>query len=146
EMGAPLRDKLIAGACVSAADYRKAQRWRRQLAHLVDGWFDGCDAVVCCGATRRAPRFDDRAGIVAFTAQSAMAAFNISGHPALSICNGFDDGLPLGMQIVGRRFDEATVLRVGAAFERATAWRQTRPACAAMELRPDSAQETEAAP
>jgi len=148
EMGAPLRDKLIAGACVSAADYLKAQRWRRQLAHLVDGWFSGCDVVVCCGATRRAPRFDDRAGIVAFTTESAMAAFNISGHPALSICNGFtDDRLPLGMQITGRRFDEATVLRVGAAYERATAWRQARPGCTATDpLRPDAAPETGTAP
>ena len=147
EMGAPLRDKLIAGACVSAADYLKAQRWRRQLAHLVDGWFGGCDAVVCCGATRRAARFDDRAAIVAFTTESAMAVFNLSGHPALSICNGFTDHLPLGMQIAGRRFDEATVLRIGAAYECATAWRQTRPACAATDpLRPDAAPETETAP
>ena len=148
EMGAPLRDKLIAGACVSAADYLKAQRWRRQLAHLVDGWFAGCDAVVCCGATRRAPRFDDCAGIVAFTTESAMAAFNISGHPALSICNGFtDDRLPLGMQIAGRWFDETTVLRVGAAYERATAWRQTRPACAATDPpRLDTAPEAGTAP
>ena len=148
EMGAPLRDKLIAGACVSAADYLKAQRWRRQLAHLVDGWFAGCDAVVCCGATRRAPRFDDCAGIVAFTTKSAMAAFNISGHPALSICNGFtDDRLPLGMQIAGRWFDETTVLRVGAAYERATAWRQTRPACAATDPpRLDTAPEAGTAP
>ena len=134
EMGEALRDKLFAGACVSAADYLKAQRWRRQLAALVDAWFDNCDVVVCCGATRRAPRFDDREGIVAFTAESAMAAFNISGHPALSICNGFtDEGLPLGMQIAGRMFDEAAVLRVGAAYERTTAWRSKRPACVATD-------------
>lgn len=132
EMGEPLRDKLIAGACVTAADYLKAQRWRRQLAAIVDEWFDGCDVVVCCGATRRAPRFDDRAGIVAFTTESAMAAFNISGYPALSICNGIaEDGLPLGIQIAGRMFDEETVLRVGYAYERATDWRKARPACAA---------------
>ena len=148
EMGAPLRDKLIAGACVSAADYLRAQRWRRHLAYLVDGWFAGCDAVVCCGATRRAPRFDDCAGIVAFTTESAMAVFNVSGHPALSICNGFtDDRLPLGMQIAGRRFDEATVLRIGAAYERATAWRQTHPACASTDPpRLDTAPEAGTAP
>jgi len=141
EMGEALRDKLIAGACVSAADYLRAQRWRRQLAGLVDGLFDGCDTVVCCGATRRPPRFDDREGIIAFTTESAMATFNISGHPALSICNGFtDEGLPLGMQIAGRLFDEAMVLRVGAAYERATAWRHVRPACMAAD--PTRATET----
>jgi len=43
-----------------------------------------------------------------------MRPFNLTGQPALSLCNGFDDtGLPLSLQIVGRHFDEATVLRIG---------------------------------
>ena len=40
------------------------------------------------------------------------APFNVTGHPALSINAGFSDGLPVGMMIVGRKFDEATVLNV----------------------------------
>jgi aspartyl-tRNA(Asn)/glutamyl-tRNA(Gln) amidotransferase subunit A len=45
------------------------------------------------------------------------------------VCNGFDSaGLPLSLQIVGRSFDEATVLRIGHAYERATPWRERRPA------------------
>jgi aspartyl-tRNA(Asn)/glutamyl-tRNA(Gln) amidotransferase subunit A len=48
--------------------------------------------------------------------------------PALTVCNGFDAaGLPLGMQIAGRPFDEATVLAVGHAFEQATTFRSQRP-------------------
>ena len=44
--------------------------------------------------------------------------FNMTGHPALSINAGFSDGLPVGMMIVGRKFDEATVLNVAYAYER----------------------------
>ena len=44
--------------------------------------------------------------------------FNVTGHPALSINAGFSDGLPVGMMIVGRKFDEATVLNVAYAYEK----------------------------
>lgn len=46
--------------------------------------------------------------------------FNMTGHPALSVPMGFADGLPMGLQIVGRQGDDATLLRIGAAFEAAT--------------------------
>ena len=44
--------------------------------------------------------------------------FNVSGHPALTINAGFSEGLPVGMMIVGRKFDEATVLNVAYAYEK----------------------------
>jgi aspartyl-tRNA(Asn)/glutamyl-tRNA(Gln) amidotransferase subunit A len=54
--------------------------------------------------------------------------FNFTGQPAMSIPCGFTAaGLPVGLQIVGRRFDEATVLRLAAAFERAHPWRDKHP-------------------
>ena len=43
---------------------------------------------------------------------------NVTGHPALSINAGFSDGLPVGMMIVGRKFDEVTVLNVAFAYEK----------------------------
>ena len=46
------------------------------------------------------------------------APFDISGHPAISVPAGLADGLPVGMMIVGKRFDDATCLRVAHAFER----------------------------
>jgi aspartyl-tRNA(Asn)/glutamyl-tRNA(Gln) amidotransferase subunit A len=55
------------------------------------------------------------------------APFNATGAPAIAICCGFDEsGLPLSMQIAGRWFDEATILRVAHAYERATLWRERR--------------------
>jgi aspartyl-tRNA(Asn)/glutamyl-tRNA(Gln) amidotransferase subunit A len=54
--------------------------------------------------------------------------FNVTGNPVLAIPNGFSkSGLPLGMQIVGRAFDEAPVLRVGSAYEAAAGWIHKRP-------------------
>ena len=54
--------------------------------------------------------------------------FNLTGQPAASVpCGLTRDGVPVGLQIVGRRFDDVGVLRASAAFERARPWRQTRP-------------------
>jgi aspartyl-tRNA(Asn)/glutamyl-tRNA(Gln) amidotransferase subunit A len=54
--------------------------------------------------------------------------FNLTGQPAASVPAGFTrDGLPVGLQIVGRRFDDVTVLRASAAFERARPWAAHRP-------------------
>lgn len=53
---------------------------------------------------------------------------NLAGLPALSVPCGFDGaGLPIGMQIIGKHFDEATVLRLGYAYEQATEWHTRRP-------------------
>jgi aspartyl-tRNA(Asn)/glutamyl-tRNA(Gln) amidotransferase subunit A len=55
--------------------------------------------------------------------------FNLTGQPAASVPCGFThDGLPIGLQIVGRRFDDVTVLRAAAAFERERPWANARPA------------------
>jgi len=54
--------------------------------------------------------------------------FNMTGQPACSVPVGLTkDGLPIGLQIVGRRFDDATVLRAAAAYERAAPWAANRP-------------------
>jgi aspartyl-tRNA(Asn)/glutamyl-tRNA(Gln) amidotransferase subunit A len=54
--------------------------------------------------------------------------FNFSGHPACSVpCGVTAEGMPLGMQIVGRPFDEVTVLRVADAWQRATDWHTRAP-------------------
>ena len=53
---------------------------------------------------------------------------NLAGLPALSLPCGFDSqGLPTGMQIIGKHFDEATILRIGFAYEQATEWHKKKP-------------------
>jgi len=53
---------------------------------------------------------------------------NLSGLPAISVPCGFSRGLPIGLQLIGRRFDEATVLRAAYAYEQATPWHGRFPA------------------
>jgi aspartyl-tRNA(Asn)/glutamyl-tRNA(Gln) amidotransferase subunit A len=55
--------------------------------------------------------------------------FNMTGQPAASLPAGFVNGLPVGLQIVGRPCGEATVLALSAAYEAAFPWSQNRPAC-----------------
>ena len=53
---------------------------------------------------------------------------NLAGLPSLSVCAGYStEGLPLGLQIMGRRFDDAGVLAIGHGYEQATDWRARRP-------------------
>jgi Asp-tRNA(Asn)/Glu-tRNA(Gln) amidotransferase A subunit family amidase len=66
---------------------------------------------------------DIRSALIRFT-----RPFNFSGHPACAVPCGFTaGGLPIGMQLVGRPFDEATVLRVADAFQRVTSFHTRRP-------------------
>jgi aspartyl-tRNA(Asn)/glutamyl-tRNA(Gln) amidotransferase subunit A len=53
---------------------------------------------------------------------------NLAGLPGLSLPCGFDRGLPLGLQLIGRAFDEATLLRAGWAYQQKTDWHRRRPA------------------
>jgi len=127
-MGVALRNKLDIGREVSAADYLRAQRWRRTLVAQIDRLFDNVDIVLCGGATRVAPEYSDRAGIKALTGESAMAVFSMSGHPAMSVCNGFSEsGLPLNVQLGGRRFEDGNVAAAGDLLEKAFVLKAKRP-------------------
>lgn len=132
DMGKALREKLMGSLFVRASDYIRATRWRREMADATDAAIASCDAVLCAASMLPVPRYDDEPATIEYMAASATSVFNVSGHPALVQCMGFDgSGLPLSWQIVGRYFDEATVLRVGAAYEAATPWRGRRPTLSA---------------
>ena len=85
------------------------------------------DAFVTAGLGE-APRLADYRSVSFWQKPSLLTAWNVTGQPVLSLPNGFGrSGLPLGMQIVGRPFDESTILRVGHAYESATEWHTRRP-------------------
>jgi aspartyl-tRNA(Asn)/glutamyl-tRNA(Gln) amidotransferase subunit A len=127
-MGQALREKMMSGFMVRAADYLAALRLRRSLAKATDAVIRTCDALLIANAFHVAPRFDQPDTVPPFTNETACSVFNLTGHPALAICTGFDaGGLPLNAQLVGRYFDERTVLRVAQAYEAATGWRDRRP-------------------
>jgi aspartyl-tRNA(Asn)/glutamyl-tRNA(Gln) amidotransferase subunit A len=123
------------GAGVSALDYVRANSVRQSVAEVLRRFFTRYDllltptiAVPPFRAGEEGPRevagkAVGRLGWTPFT-----YPFNLSGNPALTVPAGFtESGLPVGLQIVGRRFDEATVLRAGAAFEVAQPWAHLRP-------------------
>ncbi|MVW70371.1 amidase [Bordetella sp. 15P40C-2] len=129
EMGQALREKMMSGFMTRAVDYVAAQRRRRELTKSLDALVHSVDALVLPGAFHVAPPFADPDKVKAFTSDTAMPPFNLSGHPGMSVCTGFDEqGLPTNAQIVGRYFDESTVYKVARAYERATDWRSRRPA------------------
>jgi aspartyl-tRNA(Asn)/glutamyl-tRNA(Gln) amidotransferase subunit A len=134
QLGFALRDKLHYGSMVRAADYIAAQRRRRSIADIMNSFLNGYDALVTFGAHHVAPRFGVEPEMTNFTAESSMTPFNLSSHPALVQCTGFEPGgLPLHWQIVGNRFEEATLLRLAAAYEAATDWRTRRAQTTGME-------------
>lgn len=127
-MGFALRDKLMFGAQVRAVDYIAAQRRRRVLAAAMTAMMARFDAVVTFGAAHAAPRLGVEPGMTAFTTDTALVPFNISGHPSLVQCTGFNAaGLPLHWQIAAPHRADPTLLRVAAAYEAATPWRDRRP-------------------
>jgi len=86
------------------------------------------DAFVTAGLGE-APRLSDYRSVSFWQKPSLLTAWNVTGQPVLALPNGFGrNGLPLGMQILGRPFGEETILRVGHAYEQATEWHARRPA------------------
>jgi aspartyl-tRNA(Asn)/glutamyl-tRNA(Gln) amidotransferase subunit A len=127
-MGQALRDKMMAGLSLPAVDYITALRDRRVLTEANAALMAEVDLLLLPGAFHVAPPIDDAARVAAYTADTAMTPFNISGHPAISLCSGFDaDGLPTNIQLVGQWFGEATLLRAAYAYEQATDWRRAFP-------------------
>ena len=122
------RRRLMTGAFLGAADYVMAQQHRRRLTAVVDDAFREVDVLLTANSLDPACRIDDPAELARTYPRQARGPFNLTGHPALSmICGMSRAGLPLSVQFVGRAFDEATLLRTAAAFERATDWHRRRP-------------------
>ena len=119
------------GAFLTAADYVEAVRMRRELAVEFARAIAEVDVAVSANATGPAPPIDTLSTYSTFERASYTAPYNLTGSPALSVPIGFEDGLPLAFQIVGKPFDDAGVMRVGHAFERATEFYRQRPAIAA---------------
>jgi aspartyl-tRNA(Asn)/glutamyl-tRNA(Gln) amidotransferase subunit A len=118
-------------ACLfTASDYLGAQRERQRMLQEMQSVYRQYDALITVGAGP-APNLDDHKSIGSadkWLKPGLGALGSVTGAPALALCCGFSRaGLPLGMQIIGRPWEDATVLRLGHAYEMATPWRQKRP-------------------
>ena len=128
DYGQLARRRLLPGAFMGAGDYVGAQRRRAQMIAQVEDVLRDVDVLLCASSMDPASRIEDAAETARTYPRQARTPFNVTGHPALAMMAGLSDaGLPLSVQFVGRYFDDATVLRVAAAYERATDWHKRRP-------------------
>jgi aspartyl-tRNA(Asn)/glutamyl-tRNA(Gln) amidotransferase subunit A len=128
DYGEIFRDRMALAGLVTGADYVQALRRRRELVAELDRAMADLDLVMTAAAPSEAPPIDAVPKFAILERPSLTIAFNVTGSPAMSVCCGYTDaGLPLSFQIVGKRFDDATVLRAAHAYERATPWRARRP-------------------
>ena len=124
--------RLMLGALVSGVDYVQATRRRRELRAELQGAMAGLDVVLTAAATGEAPRIDNVPVWDLFERPSFTIPFNVSGYPAISICSGYGEGgLPVAIQLVAKPFQEPILFQVADAFEKATSFRNTRPALVA---------------
>ncbi|ANU16555.1 aspartyl/glutamyl-tRNA amidotransferase subunit A [Planococcus maritimus] len=111
------------------AYYKKAQKVRTLIKQDFDKAFENFDVIV--GPTTPTPAFkigeiiDDP--LTMYANDILTIPVNLAGVPAISVPCGFDNGLPLGLQIIGNYFDEETVYRVADAFEQATEFHKETP-------------------
>jgi aspartyl-tRNA(Asn)/glutamyl-tRNA(Gln) amidotransferase subunit A len=129
EYGEGIRTRIYMGALVTAADFQRGQRLRARLRREIMALLEDVEALVFPGHAAPAQRFADVAtGQIIVPGSRYTNVWNLLGLPAVVVPCGFSrDGLPVAIQIVGRPFDESTVLRIARAYERATDWHTKRP-------------------
>ena len=130
-----LREGIERGGVIPAHEYAMALAELEQYRAYVDDFFSGYDLLLTptlatppfpCGQRPRVIGGREVEEMWGFYAP--LFPFNMSGNPAASVPCGFSEAkLPIGMQIVGRRYDEITVLQASAAFEEACPWAHLRP-------------------
>jgi aspartyl-tRNA(Asn)/glutamyl-tRNA(Gln) amidotransferase subunit A len=127
DFSADFRSRVLPSLLFSANDYVQASREHRRMMAEMAPLYEKFDAFVTAGFGE-APLLADYRSVSFWQKPSALTAWNVTGQPALSLPNGFGrNGLPLGLQIVGRPFGEATMLRIAHAYEQATEWHKQRP-------------------
>jgi len=131
----PVRLRLEAGFFISAIDYIQAQRARAPFYHQSLRLFEKVDLLA--GPTVPVTAFkigldkvkvgQANVGAISLLTQYTRP-FNLNGFPAITLPCGFsDDGLPIGLQLAGRPFEEEMVLRLAHAYEASTDWHLRRP-------------------
>ena len=128
DFGEDFLGRVVPAVLISGRDYVQAQRERRRMLAEMAPVYANYDVLVTATAGAQAPRLGTWRTLEFWKRPSLTTPFNVTGGPALAQCIGFSSsGLPLSMQVVGRPFDDLTVLRVAHAYEKATPWRTKRP-------------------
>ena len=133
--GAEVKRRIMLGTYVLSAGYYdayylKAQRVRTLIRKDFDDAFKRCDVIVTPTAPTTAFKLGEKTQdpLEMYLSDIYTISINLAGLPALSLPCGFDgEGMPIGMQIIGKHFDEATILRVAHHYEQSTEWHKRKP-------------------
>jgi aspartyl-tRNA(Asn)/glutamyl-tRNA(Gln) amidotransferase subunit A len=127
DFGEDFLSRALPACLFQSTDYVNASREQRRMLREAAPLWKKYDALLSV-VFGPAPRLDAHNSINFWARPNANPMANVFGCPSLAVCNGFSaSGFPLGMQIMGGPFDEATVLRIGWAYEQATEWHTRKP-------------------
>ncbi len=135
DLGGDVKTLIEKGRDVTATDYVNAQLVRYKFRRLLDEALRNVEVLIAPTTPSTAFPLGNTTLFLNGKEEDARRMstgltrpFNATGHPVLSVCCGFDhENMPIGMQLVGRMWDEATVLQAGQAYECATQWHKRRP-------------------
>jgi len=133
--GAEVKRRIMLGTYALSAGYYdayylKAQKVRALIKKDFEEAFKKCDAIITPTAPTTAFKIGEKTQdpLQMYLSDIFTISVNLAGLPGLSLPCGFDsEGLPIGMQIIGKHFDETTILRIGFAYEQATEWHKRKP-------------------
>jgi aspartyl-tRNA(Asn)/glutamyl-tRNA(Gln) amidotransferase subunit A len=135
DYGVHTRERLAHGAFLTAGDEARARDVHRRAACAVDELLERHDAIVCLTAGGPPERVDEF-GVEHHLAVAGLTftrIWNALGHPAVSVPVGFTSkGLPVGMQMIGRRGGDEPLLALAETFQNATSWHVATPPVAAV--------------
>jgi aspartyl-tRNA(Asn)/glutamyl-tRNA(Gln) amidotransferase subunit A len=127
DFGRDFLGRALPACLFQSVDYVQALREHRRYIADMKPLYERYDVLVTCGFGP-APRLDAHRTTNFWKRSNAFTPSNVARSPALVICGGFSkDGLPLGLQVIGRPFDDARVLKVGHAYQQATDWHTRHP-------------------
>ncbi len=132
--GAEVKRRILLGTYVLSAGYydayyRRAQQVRTLLRRDFDAAFERCDLIATPTTPELAFPLGEKSGdpVTMYLSDIYTVTANLVGAPGISIPCAPVDGMPVGLQLLGRRLDEATLLRAADAFQRRTDFHEQRP-------------------
>jgi len=135
--GAEVKRRIMLGTYALSAGYYdayylKAQKVRTLIKRDFDRAFEAYDVLLTPTSPTVAFKIGEKADdpVQMYLSDVCTLPINIAGVPAISIPAGFVDGLPVGMQFIGKHFAEETLLRAAYAYEQSTPWHKQKPAIA----------------
>jgi aspartyl-tRNA(Asn)/glutamyl-tRNA(Gln) amidotransferase subunit A len=132
--GAEVKRRIVLGTFALSsgyydAYYLRAQKVRTLIRRDFEAALEACDVIATPTTPSAAFRLGEKTGdpLQMYLADIFTVPANLAGLPGLSLPCGLAFGLPVGLQLLGRPFDEATLLRAGAAYQKATRHHELAP-------------------